>query len=308
MFFVLIPIKSISYFDYISNIPTALNAKEHRMSQTLIIGSSGTVGTELAKILKSKGQSIVLATSKKELKPGQVHLNLLNHEGLEKAFENVDRLFMLSPPGHTNQHQLLIPIIEMAKKKKVKKVVLMTAMGANAVEEAPFRQVEIHLEKSGLNYNIIRPNWFMQNFNSFWIHGINNDGKIYLPVAKAKGSFIDARDIAAVAAELLLSDKFNNKDFDLTGTDVINHDQVADILSNVTGRKIAYQEIEPATMLKSLLGAGLPNDYANFMLMILDFFKQGYSEHTTDAVEKITGRKPISFKKYAEDYKASWVK
>lgn len=278
------------------------------MSQTLIIGSSGTVGTELAKILKSKGQSIVLATSKKELKSGQVHLNLLNQEGLETAFENVDRLFLLSPPGHTNQHQLLIPIIEMAKKKKVKKVVLMTAMGANAVEEAPFRQVEIHLEKSGLNYNIIRPNWFMQNFNSFWIHGINNDGKIYLPVAKAKGSFIDARDIATVAAELLLSDKLNNKDFDLTGTDVINHDQVADILSNVTGRKIAYQDIEPATMLKSLLGAGLPNDYANFMLMILDFFKQGYSERTTDAVEKITGRKPISFKKYAEDYKASWAK
>ncbi len=196
----------------------------------------------------------------------------------------------------------------MAKKKKVKKIVLMTAMGVNAVDSAPLRIVELHLEKSGLNYNIIRPNWFMQNFNSFWIHGINADGKIYLPVAKAKGSFIDARDIAAVAAELLLSDKFNNKDFDLTGSDVINHDQVADILSNVTGRKIAYQDIEPTTMLKSLLGAGLPNDYANFMLMILDFFKQGYSERTTDAVEKINGKKPISFKKYAEDYKASWVK
>jgi uncharacterized protein YbjT (DUF2867 family) len=278
------------------------------MSQTLVIGSSGTVGTELVKILKSKGQSTALATSKKELKPGQVHLNLLNHEGLEQAFENVDRLFLLSPPGYINQDQLLIPVLEMAKRKKVKKVVLMTAMGANAVDTAPLRLVELHLEKSGLSYNIIRPNWFMQNFNTFWIHGINTDGKIYLPVAKARGSFIDARDIAAVAAELVLSDKFNNQDFDLTGSDVINHDQVADILSTTTGRKIAYQEIEPAKMQASLLGAGLPKDYTDFMLMILDFFKQGYAERTTDAVEKITGKKPISFKKYAEDYKASWIK
>lgn len=279
-----------------------------QMSQILIIGASGTVGTELDKVLKSKGQKTVLSTSKKEVKPGQVHLNLLNHEGLEKAFDNIDRLFLLAPPGHTNQDQLLIPVIEMAKKKKVKKVVLMTAMGANAVETAPFRLVEIALEKSGLNYNIIRPNWFMQNFNSFWIHGINTDGKIYLPVAKAKGSFIDARDIAAVAAELLVSDKFNNKDFDLTGTDVINHDEVAEVLSKTTGRKITYQEVDPASMRSSLLGAGLPKDYTEFLLMILDFFKQGYSERTTDAVEKITGRKPISFKKYAEDYKANWAK
>lgn len=278
------------------------------MSQILVVGASGTVGSELVKILKSKGQNVIQTTSKKDLKPGQVHLNLLTHEGLEKAFEGIDRLFLLSPPGHTNQDKLLSPLIALAKKKQLKKVVLMTAMGANAVETAPLRMAEIQLEKSGLNYNIIRPNWFMQNFNSYWIQGINNDGKIYLPVAKAKGSFIDARDIANVAAELLLSDKFNNKDFDLTGSDVINHDQVADILSSVTGRKIVYQEIDTAAMRSGLLGAGLPKDYTEFMLMILDFFKQGYAERTTDAIEKITGKKPISFKKYAEDYKASWVK
>lgn len=278
------------------------------MNQTLVVGASGTVGTELVKILKSKGQSVVQATSKKALKTDQVHLNLLNQEGLENAFKNVDRIFLLSPPGHMNQDKLLIPLIDMAKKKNVKKIVLMTAMGVNAIDTSPLRITEIHLEKSGLNYNIIRPNWFMQNFNSYWIQGINSEDKIYLPVSKAKGSFIDARDIAAVAAELLLSDKFNNQDFDLTGTDVINHDQVADLLSTVAGRKISYQEIDPATMRAGLLRAGLPEDYTEFMLVILDFFKQGYSERTTDAIEKITGRKPISFKKYAEDYKASWVK
>ena len=82
----------------------------------------------------------------------------------------------------------------------VRKLVLMTAMGANADEAAPLRKAEVHLIQSGLAYNIIRPNWFMQNFNTFWLHGILNGGTIALPVGQAKGSFIDARDIAAVAA------------------------------------------------------------------------------------------------------------
>ncbi len=278
------------------------------MSQVLVVGASGTVGTELVRILKSKGQKVVQATSKKDVQPGQVHLNLVTHEGIEDAFKNVDRVFLLSPPGHTNQHELLFPLVEMAQKIKAKKVVLMTAMGANAVNTAPLRQVEIKLEKSGLNYNIIRPNWFLQNFNSYWIQGINKDSKIYLPVESAKGSFIDARDIAAVAAELLLSDKFNNRDFDLTGPEALNHDQVAALISEVSNRKIQYQNITPDAMYSGLVSAGLPKDYAQFMLMILDFFKQGYSERTTDAVELITGRKPISVKQYTQDYKSAWTK
>ena len=125
----------------------------------------------------------------------------------------------------------------------VQKIVLMTAMGANADENAPMRKAEVHLETSGLVYNIIRPNWFMQNFNSFWIQGILEHGKIFLPVGAAKGSFIDARDISAVAARLLSTDDFNQRDFDLTGGVAVDHDAVAAILSKVTGQTITYQDI-----------------------------------------------------------------
>lgn len=275
-------------------------------NKTLIIGASGNVGSEIGKILKEKGQKVALATSKEIKSDEQVHLNLISGEGLEKAFEGVDRAFLLAPPGYTNQDEILKPVIDLAKKNKLKKVVLMTAMGADANPDAPMRKAEIELEKSGLNYNIIRPNWFMQNFNTFWIQGILSQQKIFLPVGKAKGSFIDTRDIAAVAAELLFNDNFSNKAFNLTGKDVLDHDQVASIISNVTDKNISYQEISPEAMREGLLLAGLPADYTEFLLMILEFFKLGYSEQTTNSVKEITGKEPISFIQYAEDYKSSW--
>lgn len=276
------------------------------MSKILVLGASGTVGSELTTLLRAKHQEVLRATSKKTAAADQVYLNLLTHEGLEHV-ARADKLFLLSPPGHVNQDELLIPLIDRAKKARVQKIVLMTAMGVDANPEAPLRKVELHLEKSGIPYNIIRPNWFMQNFNSYWLHGINHFGKILLPVEQAAGSFIDARDIASVAAVLLTSDTFNNQAFDLTGAEALNHDEVAEILSSVTGRSIGYEHISAAAMKDGLLSAGLPLPYAEFMLVILDFFRQGYAARITDSVEKITGRSPVRFKQYAQDHQAAWT-
>ncbi len=277
------------------------------MSKTLVIGAGGTVGTELTRLLKAKGETVIRATSQKNKLSDHVYVDLVGKEGVKEALQNIDKLFLLSPPGHVNQNELLNPVIDQAKMAGVKKIVLMTAMGANAVEEAPFRQVELHLIKSGIEYNIIRPNWFMQNFNSYWLHGIKTQGLIQLPVADAKGSFIDARDIAACAAVLLTSNQFKNQEFDLTGGEALNHLEVAQILTKATAKNIGYQNISPGQMYEALIAAQLPKPYVEFMLMILEFFKLGYSERITDSVEKITGRKPIKFTTYAQDYKTAFV-
>lgn len=276
------------------------------MSKILVVGANGTVGTHLVSELIKAGHQVIKATSKKTQKPDEVYLNLLTQEGLDQAVSQVEKIFLLSPPGHTNQHEILIPIIKKAQDKKIKKVVLMTAMGADAVDEAPFRQAEKYLEKSGLTYNIIRPNWFMQNFNTFWLQGILQDQKIYLPVADARGSFIDARDIAATAAKLLTTSTFDNQAFVLTGSETLNHDEVAVIMSEILKKKIVFQDISPETMFEGLLKAGLPKDYSEFILMILNYFKLGYSSAITDSVEKITGRKPIKFSQYVIDNKSAW--
>lgn len=275
------------------------------MPTTLVIGATGHIGGELTRLLQASGHTVRQATRTARA-PGQVALDLATGVGLDAAFDGVHRAFLMAPPGHAQQHRLLNPAIDTARRAGVQHVVLLSAMGANADPSAPMRQAELHLEQSGLAWNILRPNWFMQNFHTFWLPAIQASGNILLPVGNARGSFIDTRDIAAVAAALLTGTSLRNQDFDLTGPEALDHDQVARILSQAAGRTIGYQDIPPEAMRSALLGAGLPADYTEFMLLILGFFKAGYAERTTDAVQQITGRAPRTLAQYAADHRSAW--
>ena len=280
------------------------------MAKYLVVGASGTVGSQIVQSLVAQGHQVRATTSRPAAagKQGNVEtvaLNLATGEGLAAAFNGVDGAFLLAPPGYADQQKLLGPLVAEAQRVKLGKVVLMTAMGANAAD-TPFRRVEEQLAASGVAYNIIRPNWFMQNFQTFWVHGINAEGKIALPAGTAKTSFIDAGDIAAVAVRLLTTHDQDNKAFDLTGPEALTHDQVAQVLSKETGRTITYQDIDPDVLRKGLLAGGVPADYTEFLLVILGFLKQGYAERTTGEVKALLGREPVSFAQYARNARAAW--
>ena len=282
------------------------------MNKYLIIGASGTVGSRIVDLLSRDGRSVRATTHRREnvgMRNGveRTFLDLATGEGLKQAFDGVGRVFLLAPPGYADQHKLLSPLVAEAKRRNVEKVVLMTAMGANAAD-TPFRRVERELEASGLACNIIRPNWFMQNFNTFWLAGIRDEGKIRLPVGTAKTSFIDARDIADVAARLLTSNDRDDRDFDLTGPVALDHDAVARLISESIGRKVTFEDVEPDVLRKGLLAGGVPADYTEFLLAILGFLKAGYAERTTEAVEELLGREPIRFEQYAREHRAAWAR
>ncbi|HEX5738292.1 MAG TPA: NAD(P)H-binding protein, partial [Hydrogenophaga sp.] len=161
------------------------------MTTTLVIGANGQIGSTLASLLAAQGQTVRHATSRAVSNPLEVQVNLATGEGLSDALAGADQLFLMAPPGFASQHELLNPAIDAAKAAGVRKVLMLSAMGANADDNIPMRRAELHLERSGLAWNVIRPNWFMQNFHTFWLHGIQAQGQIFLPVGDAKGSFID---------------------------------------------------------------------------------------------------------------------
>src|SRR4051812_40754751 len=104
-----------------------MNKEEHMKSQRiLVIGATGTVGSELSRLLKAEGHEVRETTSKAGgATPDRSYLNLLTGEGVRDAFADVDRAFLLSPAGYADQHAILSPLIQEAKRRGLKKVVLM---------------------------------------------------------------------------------------------------------------------------------------------------------------------------------------
>jgi uncharacterized protein YbjT (DUF2867 family) len=282
------------------------------MKSYLVAGASGTVGSHLVRFLAAEPGAIVRALTTKPWRQDAerikwVRADIVGGEGLAAAFTGVQRAFLLSPPGQANQYQVLAPLIREARLARVEKVVLMSAMGADADDRSPFRRAERELERSGIAFNIIRPNWFMQNFATFWARGVREQGKILLPAGDARVSFIDALDVAAVAARLLTRDEHDGKSFDLTGAESLDHGDVAAVLSRVTGRRIAYEEIAPATLRTQLVEAGTPPDYADFLLAIFGFLRQGHNAVITENLRAVLGRNPSRLEAFAQAHRGAWA-
>ncbi|OWV77609.1 NAD(P)-dependent oxidoreductase [Rhizobium sp. R634] len=274
-------------------------------NKILVLGATGTVGRHVVEGLLAKGEAVKAASRAGKPVAGAegVVFDYARPETFGPAFEGVDRAHVLLASGYVDAKGMLLPVIEAAASRKVK-VVFQSVIGVDADDSIPYRQVEIALEKSGTPYVILRPNWFSDNFHTFWKPGVDH-GQIALPAADGKSSFIDARDIAASSVAALTSSAFDGKAFNLTGPEALSYEQAAAILSETVGKPIAYNAITDEAFITILTGAGVPADYASFLASIFYPVRQGWTAVTTGDVETLTGKPPRSLKTYAADYAAA---
>jgi uncharacterized protein YbjT (DUF2867 family) len=233
----------------------------HKEKTILVTGATGTVGSEvvkqLAAISLSSGHKIRAAVHSKN-KNGQlgdkrveiVDLDYTKPETVAYALNKVDKIFLQTLPI-PNVTDISSNLVNEAKKNSVKYIVKLSAMGASDSEPRStilrlHGEEEKIIEDSGIPYTFLRPPAFMQNFVAQFGHTIRTQNAFYVPAGDAKMSFIDTRDIGAVAAMMLTntnhgaSQQHENKAYDITGQESLSYEQVADILSNEVGKKISY--------------------------------------------------------------------
>lgn len=270
----------------------------------LVVGATGNIGRPLVAALVAKGEAVKAASRAGTPVAGaeSVVFDIADPATFGPAFEGVDRAFVMLPTGSLAIAELLLPLIAAAAARKVK-VVFLSVLGADADDGIPYRQAELALERSGTPWVVLRPNWFADNFHTFWKPGIDH-GVIAVPAGAGKSSFIDARDIAACAAAALTTDRFDGRAFDLTGPEALGYADAAAILSTVLGKPVAYQAIDDAAFVAILTGAGVPEAYAAFLASIFYPVREGWTARVTDAVATLTGAPPRSVETYAKDHLA----
>lgn len=145
----------------------------------------------------------------------------------------------------------------------------------------------------------------MQNFVNFYSHTIKEQDVLSLPAGDGKVSFIDARDIAAVAVQVLVNNidgKYNGKTYDITGPDALSYHDAVRILSEQVGKKISYVSVSEDDASNAMKEIGLNDWLIKTILEGYNNLRKGYFSPITNVVEEITGRKPVSFKDFAKDH------
>jgi uncharacterized protein YbjT (DUF2867 family) len=287
------------------------------MVETILVsGATGTVGSEVVRQLSSSTDVNIKAAARsvekiKNLEGDKVKTVSIDYnklESLKEALKNVDKLFLLTPDV-PNAHELASNLVNEAKKAGVRYIVKQSVMGADEGADVGtmrlHREAEKIIEESGVPYTFLRPNEFMQNFINFHGHSIKNNNAFYLPLENAKVSVVDVRDIAAVAVKALMENgdnKYKNKKYLITGPEALSYHQMAELLSNATGKKISYVAISEEEAKGGMKEMGMDNWLINTISELSNYFKKGYASQVSSAVEEVTGKKPISFSQFANDY------
>lgn len=278
----------------------------------LVLGSTGTIGKELVKVLSQRQAHFVAglrdAARKSVFDSASIDTVVVDYQDgqfLLSVLEDIDVLFLLLPPMDTEAGIAIgHKIIDLAKNQNLKHIVLLSAMHAEKDSGGYHLPIEQHLKQSQVPYTILQPNFFMQNFCNYFVADINRKNRINIFDANTKTSFIDARDIAEVAAEVLINnDQHRNKTYTLTGLESLNHHDVTDLFTQQLGREIQYTAQSDDDTVTSLRDSGWPEDAIKKFIRIYQLVQQGVYAEITDDVTMILKRPAISFKTFIEDYK-----
>ncbi|MEO8501556.1 MAG: SDR family oxidoreductase [Vicinamibacteria bacterium] len=276
----------------------------------LVTGAGGTVGTLVAQELKAFKQKVRLAYHSREKAEkarstgsDAVALDFAKPDTLRPALAGIDAVFLLGTGG-LGQTEGEIQVVREAKAAGVGKIVKLSVWGAEG-EAFSFarihRPVEREIENSGLVWTFLRPNGFMQNFVNYMSGTIKGQGALYQPAADAKISHIDARDIARVAAATLTRPGHEGKAYDLTGPQGLSYGETAEILSRVLGKKVNYVAVSDEAAKAGMLGAGIPEFYADYLIDLSQFYRKGGAARVTTAVKDVTGKNPVAFEDFVRD-------
>ncbi|MEW6349426.1 MAG: SDR family oxidoreductase [Thermodesulfobacteriota bacterium] len=280
-------------------------------TKILVTGATGQLGSAVVKALTHRGFEVKAAsTNPAKVSAGKrvaaVKMDYTDPATFDEAFKGVDRLFLIALPLDPDAPEKLRPIIDKAKTVGVNHIVFNSALGVDHNEQAPLRIIERYLMGSGVNYTILRPNFFMENFaTGFAAPMIKAQGGIFLAAGDGKTSFISTGDIAeAVAAAF--AEKHYGKEYNLTGPQALDHVEVAAIVGEAAGRQVTYHSLTEDEMLKAVRESGVPEGSAQYLALLYSLVRAHLMAAVTDGVMEVTGRKPKGFREFAQEHRQVW--
>ncbi len=280
----------------------------------LITGASGNVGRAvLAEIAQSGAAHRALYRAEADAAQAPTGTQIViadfaDKASLASALAGVTSLYLVCAPI-PELVALESNVIEAAEAAGVRRVVLNSALGAQDCAKsfpAWHRLVEDRLKATGLAHCILRPNSFMQNTTTYYAPSIRAQGAFYGAMGNARTSFVDVRDVAAVAAAALQDAAHDGRVYDLNGPEALTNTEVADMISRHAGIPVHYVDIPEAAQRQAMLDQGMPEWQVTALLELQQYYTGGQGGEVDGVLAQVLGRAPRTMDQFLQEFAASF--
>lgn len=276
-----------------------MNFLRKKKDLTLVVGGSGKTGRRVAERLKAKGLEVRIGS-----RSATPSFDWDNEQGWGAALKDATAAYItyapdLAMPGAPDAIEAFV---NLAKRRGVKRLVLLSGRGENAAQAC-----ERIVQEAGLEWTIVRASWFNQNFSEGAFIDMVLSGAITLPAGDQLEPFVDVDDIAEVAVAALSDKRHIGQIYEVTGPRLMTIADVAADLSRVTGRDITYVDVPHEAFVGEVARSGAPKDVVWMLDYLFSTVLDGRNAHLCDGVQRALGRPPKDFADYARDVAATGV-
>lgn len=269
---------------------------------TLVTGGTGKTGRRVVKRLEARGVPVRIGSRSADL-PFEWN----DPSTWAPVLQDVASVYIvyypdLAVPGAADTIQAFT---DQAVESGVKHLVLLAGRG----EEEADRCEQI-VQASGVDWTILRPTWFNQNFSEGFMRDLVLGGVVALPVTDVGEPFVDVEDIADVAVAALTEPGHIGQIYELTGPRLLTFSEAVGEIARATGEDIAFVPISHEAFTSALTDQGVPHEYIWLLGYLFSEVMDGRNSHLTDGVQRALGRPPRDFSDYAREAAAAgfWEK
>lgn len=275
----------------------------------LITGATGQLGSAIIHFLLLKlppAQIVALTREERkaaDLKERGVAIRVGNYDdtaSLDRAMQGIDRVLLIAGTDEHNRVQQHKQVVDAAKKAGVQLIAYTSRTlkdrntMVNQLMEGHF-QTEDYVKTSGLSYALFRNVLYMDAIPQFVGQNVFDTG-IYLPAGQGKVPFALRREMAEAIATVLAEDGNDTKIYTLTGSESYSFDDVAAILSDLSGKAVSYTPADKSAFEGQLKERGVPELMIQRITGFLTDIANGQEDEVSPDLGNLLGRKPASLK------------
>jgi NAD(P)H dehydrogenase (quinone) len=275
----------------------------------LVTGATGHLGMAVIQnLLKKTSPNQISALVRDEskasaLKEQGVDIRVGSYDdtaSLDKAMQGIEKVLLIAGTDEDNRLRQHQNVVDAAKKSGVQCIAYTSrnlkdrTTLANKLMEGHF-QTEDSIKECGLNYFLFRNVLYMDTIPQFVGKSVFDTG-IDLPTGQGRVPFALRNEMGEAIANALLESGCDDRIYQLTGSKSYSFEDVADILSDLSGKKVAYTPAERSDFEAQMKERGAPEMMIERVTGFLNDIKNGQEEEVSPDLENLLGRKPASLR------------